>query len=227
MMGCGLSFKSEKPKKKQKEVTSNTCAILSDRQNLLVRESWSIIQDEILTIGVYIYYSFFQSEYDLREYFSSIFQINKEKTKMHMNQDKLERHAMLLMETLGFAVSKLDEIEDLRDFLNDLGGKHYWRKVKPYMIRRLWPIIDDSFRQVLCDVYTTEVREAWQTFIEFIFDSMKEGIDAMSLAQTLSTECQSIDDQNNDKPTLNHLEENSDAELTISDETVDTKLLNK
>ncbi|XP_029642489.1 uncharacterized protein LOC115217050 isoform X3 [Octopus sinensis] len=146
---------------------------------------------------------------------------------MHMNQDKLERHAMLLMETLGFAVSKLDEIEDLRDFLNDLGGKHYWRKVKPYMIRRLWPIIDDSFRQVLCDVYTTEVREAWQTFIEFIFDSMKEGIDAMSLAQTLSTECQSIDDQNNDKPTLNHLEENSDAELTISDETVDTKLLNK
>uniref|UniRef100_A0A0L8G4T2 Uncharacterized protein n=1 Tax=Octopus bimaculoides TaxID=37653 RepID=A0A0L8G4T2_OCTBM len=151
-MGCGLSFKSEKPKKKQKEVTSNTCTILSDRQNLLIRETWSIIQDEILTIGVYIYYS-----------------------------------------------------------------------------KRLWPIIDDSFRQVLCDVYTTEVREAWQTFIEFIFESMKEGIDAMSLAQSLSTECEIniINNQSNDKPILNRLEENSDAELTISDENVDTKLLNK
>lgn len=174
--------------KRQKDLSSNGDAIFTDRQILLIQETWSIIQDEILAIGVYIYYSFFQSELDLRNLFSHILHTNKEGTKLQMNQDKLERHAILLMETLGYAVTSLEDIEKLQDFLHDLGGKHFWMKVEPAMLQRLWPVIDDSFRQVLCDVYTTEVRDTWQCFMQFIFDSMKEGIDAMALAQTIKND---------------------------------------
>lgn len=52
-----------------------------------------------------------------------------------MDRDRLETHALTVMEGLGAAVESLDDTEFLNNVLFAIGQSHVKRKIKPYMLQ--------------------------------------------------------------------------------------------
>ncbi|KAJ8309158.1 hypothetical protein KUTeg_014032 [Tegillarca granosa] len=115
-------------------------------------------------------------ESDVLKLFSKIITTEDNGNTLGVDHEMLQRHAMLVMQGIGTAVELLEDLDELNSFLKVLGEKHNKLRVKPYMLERLWPAIDYSFRGVLSDVYENELRNAWKTFFDYMVYKMRESM---------------------------------------------------
>ncbi|XP_064601032.1 neuroglobin-like [Liolophura sinensis] len=178
-MGCG-AYSTQRSEEVQ------ISAFLTNRQVDLVKHSWDLVKDEMEETGLRIYSRFLDNEKDLRRYFPKILQNNsKDLEKWEVNEAMLKNHALIVMEGLGAAVESIEDSTCLHAILLSVGEKHYQMRIRPQYLERLWPAIDFGLKEVLQDVYTREVKDAWKQIFMYIITKMKEG---MSRARLMDRE---------------------------------------
>ncbi|KAK3093338.1 hypothetical protein FSP39_014242 [Pinctada imbricata] len=184
-MGCGNSRKlPPAPETCEKGVDLG----LSDRQIQMVKDSWSLIQVDMLAIGLDIFSIFFKREdNETLRLFPKVIQNEGNGGSMKIHEGNLQYHVMLVMKGIGKAVENLDYPSSLISYLNYLGRRHLQHNVKPYLLECLWPAIDEGFASVLTDVYTEELRTAWKMFIDMMVTRM----------QSVMTESRDVTSQQN------------------------------
>ncbi|XP_064603224.1 cytoglobin-1-like [Liolophura sinensis] len=150
---------------------------LTDRQVKIIQQTWAIIRQDVKRTGIIIFTKFFDQEAEMKKYFPKMVTMNdRNELSTDMDRDRLETHALTVMEGLGAAVESLDDTEFLNNVLFAIGQSHVKRKIKPYMLQKLWPSMDYGFREVLKEKYTKETMEAWKKVYWYIKARMSEGI---------------------------------------------------
>ncbi|XP_022312376.2 neuroglobin-like [Crassostrea virginica] len=175
-MGCGNSLDRHSSQSDHKSVPYRPD--LTPRQQELLRFSWDLIQKDMLVTGLEIYANFLKNlESEILLLFPKIIQTDKDNERLIVHEENLQHHVMIVMKGIGKVVDNLDNPALIQSFLSYVGQRHVQSKVKPHMLERLWPSIDDSFRTVLQDVYTPEVRSSWQRVINFMIDKISESME--------------------------------------------------
>ncbi|KAH9492894.1 hypothetical protein Btru_032566 [Bulinus truncatus] len=100
----------------------------------------------------------------------------KNELEWDVDKDMLQRHAVTVMEGLGAAVESLDDSDFLNSVLVSIGQTHIKRNVKPQMLRRLWPSLNEGFSKMLGERYNKETMDAWRRLYNYISFQMKKGM---------------------------------------------------
>jgi hemoglobin-like flavoprotein len=132
--------------------------MITSEQKRLVRESFSLIREAAVPIGLLFYGRLFDLEPSLRSLFKNDIRLQTRK----------------LMDTLNVAVESLENFEAVRLRLTDLGRRHaetYQVQPQHYDLLRsalLW-----AFSHALEGEFYPEVKEAWFATITEINEAMK------------------------------------------------------
>lgn len=172
-MGCGNSLDRHSSSSDHNPVP---CRLdLTPRQLELIRFSWDLIQKDMLVTGLEIYANFLKNlESEILLLFPKIIHTDENNERLIVHEENLQHHVMIVMKGIGKVVDNLDNPALIHSFLSYVGQRHVQSNVKPHMLERLWPSIDDSFRTVLQDVYTPDVRSSWRCVIDFMIEKIAE-----------------------------------------------------
>ncbi|XP_062605210.1 uncharacterized protein LOC134266999 [Saccostrea cucullata] len=175
-MGCGTSIDGQSP---SSEKTPDPCRPdLTPRQQELVLYSWDLIQKDMLVTGLEIYANFLKNlESEILLLFPKIIQTDEHNEKLTVHEENLQHHVMIVMKGIGKVVDNLHNPALIQSFLSYVGQRHVQSNVKPHMLERLWSSIDDSFRTVLQDVYTPDVRTSWKIVVDFMIEKIAESME--------------------------------------------------
>ncbi|XP_029643254.1 cytoglobin-1 [Octopus sinensis] len=122
-------------------------------------------------------FSFFESDQELKTFFPKIIQISeKNELEWDVDNDMLQRHGITVMRGLEAAVESLDDSQFLNNVLFRIGQAHVYKNIKPHMLKRLWPSLNRSFKEVLKDRYNKDMAEAWRLTYQYICSQMKNGM---------------------------------------------------
>ena len=132
---------------------------MTNEQINLVRKSFLKIGPVVEEAAVLFYARLFELDPELRQLF---------------NIDMLEQ-GHKLMQILGFAVDKLDKVEELVPTLRELGARHVDYGVKDAHYDTVGTALLWTLEKALKSGYTSETHEAWISVYDLIAESMKSG----------------------------------------------------
>ncbi|XP_048259589.1 uncharacterized protein LOC124146554 isoform X2 [Haliotis rufescens] len=148
-MGCTVSY----------SFTRKFSTNFTSRQVETITCSWNEVMKQREVFGIGIYKLLLESERELRKLFPKIVCYDNVE-RFTVDEEHLRRHALLVMDGIGFAVECLDDVGKLDHFLT----------------MKLWPALDGSFTATLRDTYSREARKAWHFFFHYMVNVMKIGM---------------------------------------------------
>ena len=83
-----------------------------------------------------LYFRFFETEPDMKAFFPKIVRMNNDsQLEWDVDREKLQKHAIRVMQGLGAAVDSLDDSDFLNSVLISVGQTHFHRQVRPTMLK--------------------------------------------------------------------------------------------
>ncbi|XP_071079687.1 neuroglobin-like [Haliotis cracherodii] len=164
-MGCTVSY----------SFTRKFSTNFTSRQVETIACSWNEVMKQREVFGIGIYKLLLESERELRKLFPKIVCYDNVE-RFTVDEEHLRRHALLVMDGIGFAVECLDDVGKLDHFLKMVGKRHYESRVPERVLKKLWPALDGSFTATLRDTYSREARKAWHFFFHYMVNVMKIGM---------------------------------------------------
>eukprot|EP00106_Octopus_bimaculoides_P016628 XP_014784070.1 PREDICTED: cytoglobin-1-like [Octopus bimaculoides] len=154
---------------------------LTTRQIQLIQDSWKLIKKDLTFVGTATFKHFFETDQELKTFFPKIIRISeKNELEWDVDNDMLQRHGITVMRGLEAAVESLDDSQFLNNILFRIGQAHVYKNIKPHMLKRLWPSLNRSFKEVLKDRYNKDIAEAWRLTYQYICSQMKNGMENSS-----------------------------------------------
>ncbi len=132
---------------------------LSPKQKRLVRESFASAREYENSVLVLFYGRLFEIAPESRGLF---------KIDIHEQSAKL-------MRTLCILIDSLDQLDELRPHLAELGRKHVTYGVQPYLYEKLRAALSWALGQALGAEFDHETRAAWDTLLTTVSGVMLEG----------------------------------------------------
>ncbi|GAB1607487.1 cytoglobin-1-like [Argonauta hians] len=154
---------------------------LTPRQIQLIRDSWNLIKEDLTFVGTATFKHFFETDEELKMYFPKIIRISESnELEWDVDQEMLEKHGLTVMRGLEAAVDSLEDSKFLNNVLSRIGEAHIYKNIKPHMLKRLWPSLNWSFKQLLKNRYNKETAQAWHLTYQYIWNQMKDGMENSS-----------------------------------------------
>lgn len=135
--------------------------------NALVQTSWQKVAAIAPQAAELFYANLFAADQSLRSLFTADMQIQGNK----------------LMQTIGFAVNKLDDLPTLAPVLQDLGHRHAGYGVHEAHYKTVGAVLLDTLEQGLGADFTPSVRDAWASVYNTMASVMIEAARAAPAAR--------------------------------------------
>ncbi|KAM9294182.1 neuroglobin [Gastrophryne carolinensis] len=147
---------------------------LTEAQKVLIRDNWQIVNQDQIHHGTVLFTRLFQLEPDLIflfQYNSSHFSSAQE----CLSSTEFTEHIRKVMTVIGAAVSSLDELSSLDEYLTGLGRKHRATGVKLSSFQTVGESLIFALESGLGELFTPEARAAWIGLYAIVVNSMSRG----------------------------------------------------
>ncbi len=134
-------------------------SMMTPNQARLIQSSWNMIEPIIDTAAVLFYNRLFEIDPTVKPLFAN--------SDMNQQRDKL-------LDTLNLAVQNVDQIEHMAESLADLGKRHANYGVEDQHYETVRAALLWALGQGLGDLFTPEVRDAWNACYQAIADPMRQ-----------------------------------------------------
>ncbi|KAE8586085.1 hypothetical protein XENTR_v10021545 [Xenopus tropicalis] len=147
---------------------------LSGPQKELIRESWQTVSQDQLHHGTVLFSRLFELEPEL----VFLFQYNSShfsKVQDCLSSAEFTEHIRKVMTVIDAAVSSLDCLSSLDEYLTSLGRKHRAVGVKLESFNTVGESLLFALESCLGDAFTSDTREAWSLLYANVVQSMSRG----------------------------------------------------
>ncbi|KAM8921058.1 neuroglobin [Pelodytes ibericus] len=147
---------------------------LTEPQKDLIRENWQTVSQDQLQHGTVLFTRLFQLEPDL----VFLFQYNSSElsdVQECLSSAEFMEHIRKVMTVIDAAVSSIDSLPSLDDYLTNLGRKHRAVGVKLESFKTVGESLLFALEAGLGDTFTVEAREAWSQLYATVVRSMSRG----------------------------------------------------
>ncbi|KAM9787709.1 neuroglobin [Syngnathus acus] len=146
---------------------------LSGKDKELIRSSWESLGKNKVPHGVIMFSRLFELDPALFNLFH--YNTNCGNTQDCLSSPEFLEHVTKVMLVIDAAVSHLDDLHSLGDFLLNLGRKHQAVGVKP----QSFTVVGESLLYMLqCNLgqaYTAAMRQAWLNMYSIVVAAMSQG----------------------------------------------------
>ncbi|KAI1895531.1 hypothetical protein AGOR_G00107210 [Albula goreensis] len=146
---------------------------LSGKDKELIRNSWESLGKNKVPHGIIMFTRLFELDPGLFSLFR--YKTNCDTTKDCLSSPEFLEHVTKVMLVIDAAVSHLDDLNSLEDFLLNLGRKHQAVGVKT----QSFAVVGESLLYMLqCSLgqaYTAPLRQAWLNMYSIVVAAMSSG----------------------------------------------------
>ncbi|XP_071793804.1 uncharacterized protein [Asterias amurensis] len=155
----------------EKDLNANEEGPISTRDKKLVQGCWKIVQKDLINIGAVFFVRLLDQNPSIRTLFP--FGKSPLPPQMLKRNPDLRAHGQNVMETIGAAVSGLDELGVVVTILEELGSRHRMYGAKPEHFKpAVEALIFALTTSLPKDVFTSEVKEAWLSVLKVVSSLM-------------------------------------------------------
>lgn len=151
-------------------------AELTNRQVELIIDTWSYVRVDLEKAGTVLFVKLFEIAPELQK----LFPFDGE--AVTADNELLKRHGIQVMESIDAAIGMLDNPEELKETLIDLGIVHHMKDVQVDSFAPVGQALIYTLQTGLGDKFTEEVKAAWLKLYAVVQQlmtlGMTEGIDA-------------------------------------------------
>lgn len=147
---------------------------LTEPQKVLIRDTWQIVSQDQLHHGTVLFTRLFELEPDLVflfQYNSAHFSTVQE----CLSSSEFSEHIRKVMTVIDAAVSSLDSLSSLDEYLTGLGRKHRATGVKLDSFKTVGESLLFALETGLGELFTPETREAWTQLYAVVVGAMSRG----------------------------------------------------
>ncbi|XP_053553347.1 neuroglobin isoform X2 [Bombina bombina] len=147
---------------------------LSPRQKELIRESWQIVSQDQLHHGTVLFTRLFELEPEL----VFLFQYNSaqfSEVQKCLHSPEFMEHIRKVMTVIDAAVSQLDSLPSLDEYLTNLGRKHRVVGVKLESFNTVGESLLFALQTGLGDAFIPETKAAWTQLYARVVKTMSRG----------------------------------------------------
>nr|Q90W04.1 RecName: Full=Neuroglobin [Tetraodon nigroviridis]CAC59974.1 neuroglobin [Tetraodon nigroviridis]CAC59975.1 neuroglobin [Tetraodon nigroviridis] len=146
---------------------------LSSKDKELIRGSWDSLGKNKVPHGVILFSRLFELDPELLNLFH--YTTNCGSTQDCLSSPEFLEHVTKVMLVIDAAVSHLDDLHSLEDFLLNLGRKHQAVGVKPQSFAMVGESLLYMLQCSLGQAYTASLRQAWLNMYSVVVASMSRG----------------------------------------------------
>ncbi|XP_018430993.1 PREDICTED: neuroglobin [Nanorana parkeri] len=147
---------------------------LTGPQKVLIRDSWQIVSQDQIHHGTVLFTRLFELEPDLVflfQYNSAHFSTVQE----CLSSSEFSEHIRKVMTVIDAAVSSLDSLTSLDEYLTGLGSKHRVTGVKLESFKTVGESLLFALESGLGELFTAESRAAWSRLYGVVVGAMSRG----------------------------------------------------
>ncbi|XDV43563.1 hypothetical protein PO909_012027 [Leuciscus waleckii] len=146
---------------------------LSEKEKGLIRDSWESLGKNKVPHGIVMFTRLFELDPALLTLFS--YSTNCGVAHECLSSPEFLDHVTKVMLVIDAAVSHLDDLHTLEDFLLNLGRKHQAVGVKPQSFAVVGESLLYMLQSSLGPAYTTPLRQAWLNMYSIVVSAMTRG----------------------------------------------------
>ncbi|KAK7141988.1 hypothetical protein R3I94_011626 [Phoxinus phoxinus] len=146
---------------------------LSEKEKGLIRDSWESLGKNKVPHGIVMFTRLFELDPALLTLFS--YSTNCGVAPECLSSPEFLDHVTKVMLVIDAAVSHLDDLHTLEDFLLNLGRKHQAVGVKPQSFALVGESLLYMLQSSLGPAYTTPLRQAWLNMYSIVVSAMTRG----------------------------------------------------
>ncbi|KAG1972300.1 neuroglobin [Pimephales promelas] len=146
---------------------------LSEKEKGMIRDSWESLGKNKVPHGIVMFTRLFELDPALLTLFS--YSTNCGDAPECLSSPEFLDHVTKVMLVIDAAVSHLDDLHTLEDFLLNLGRKHQAVGVKPQSFAVVGESLLYMLQSSLGPAYTTPLRQAWLNMYSFVVSAMTRG----------------------------------------------------
>lgn len=146
---------------------------LSEKEKGLIRDSWESLGKNKVPHGIVMFTRLFELDPALLTLFS--YSTNCGVAPECLSSPEFLDHVTKVMLVIDAAVSHLDDLHTLEDFLLNLGRKHQAVGVKPQSFAVVGESLLYMLQSSLGPAYTTPLRQAWLSMYSIVVSAMTRG----------------------------------------------------
>ncbi|XP_063803489.1 neuroglobin [Pseudophryne corroboree] len=147
---------------------------LSEAQKELIRASWQIVSQDQIHHGTVLFTRLFELEPDL----VFLFQYNSanfSNVQECLSSSEFTEHIRKVMTVIDAAVSSLDSLPSLDEYLTGLGRKHRATGVKLESFNTVGVSLLFALETGLGEIFTSDTHEAWSQLYSAVVGAMSRG----------------------------------------------------
>ncbi|XP_078683626.1 cytoglobin-2-like [Branchiostoma floridae x Branchiostoma belcheri] len=149
---------------------------LTANQVQLIRDTWAIIYKNKRENCFTIFRILFTDHPDTKSLFKNMADVDLEAPGEFEKNVSARAHMVRFMHSFATFMDTLDEPDDLRQLLYDLGKTHAKHGVQPELFDALGPVLMKALPRVLDGKFTPEVKTAWLATYTFMCAHLREGV---------------------------------------------------
>ncbi|XP_055029051.1 neuroglobin [Paramisgurnus dabryanus] len=146
---------------------------LSEKEKELIRDSWESLGKNKVPHGIVLFTRLFELDPALLDLFS--YSTNCGVLPECLSSPEFLEHVTKVMLVIDAAVSHLDDLNTLEDFLLNLGRKHQAVGVKTQSFTLVGESLLYMLQSSLGPAYTAPLRQAWLNMYGFVVSTMTRG----------------------------------------------------
>ncbi|XP_042630323.1 neuroglobin [Cyprinus carpio] len=146
---------------------------LSEKEKGLIRDSWESLGKNKVPHGIVLFTRLFELDPALLTLFS--YSTNCGVAPECLSSPEFLEHVTKVMLVIDAAVSHLDDLHTLEDFLLNLGRKHQAVGVKTQSFTLVGESLLYMLQSSLGPAYTTPLRQAWLNMYSIVVSAMTRG----------------------------------------------------
>lgn len=148
---------------------------LSTRQVFSLKQSWKGIKRKMEDTGVDMFVRLFKTNTELKRMFHKFKELNTD-DELRSNE-ALEYHATMVMTTLDDTITHIDNYDFIRQLLTKTGASHFrFQGFEPKTFLNIKQPFLDAVQVTLGDRYTENMENIYKIAINFIIDTLMEGL---------------------------------------------------
>lgn len=147
---------------------------LTGTEKQMIRDSWSQVNEDPLIHGIAWFTRLFDLEPDLVPLFKYNGQCFSSPQECLASPDFLD-HIRKVMSVIDAAVSNLENLSSLEEYLTGLGKKHKVIGVKMASFNTVGESLLYALERGLGETFTTDTRVAWARLYAMVVDVMSRG----------------------------------------------------
>ncbi|XP_039624204.1 x globin [Polypterus senegalus] len=146
---------------------------LSEAQKELIRESWTILHQDIARVGIIMFIRLFETHPECKDVFF-IFREIDDLQELKMSKE-LQAHGLRVMSFIEKSVARLSQEDKLEQIAFDLGRSHCRYNAPPKYYEYVGVQFISAVKPILRDHWTQDVEEAWESLFSYLTRVMKRG----------------------------------------------------